>query len=389
VSGGIAAYKVCELASQFTQRGVGVRAVMTASAARFVGPLTMAALTGHDVAVGMFEQARKASNSHIELARWGQAVILAPATANIIAKAAHGLADDLLSTILLVSSAPLLVAPAMNPQMFAHPAVSENLACLRGRGVRVVGPASGRTACGEDGPGRMAEPDEIMEALWELLTPKDLAGVRLVVSAGPTREHLDPVRFLSNPSSGRMGIEVARMAYRRGAQVTLVLGPTQLLPPGGVRVVRVTSAQEMFDAVVAATVEAQVVVKAAAVSDFRPTEVYAHKVKKSPGQAQSCELLPTVDILAALGRDKGGRVLVGFAAETRDLLANATAKLKAKNLDLIVANDVSSADAGFVAPTNRVTILDPSGGVEELTLMSKAEVANRLLGRVSRLLGRA
>lgn len=390
VSGGIAAYKACELASQLTQQGVGVRAVMTANAARFVGPLTLAALTGHDVAVDMFDPARESSISHIELARWGSAVVVAPATANIIGKAAHGLADDLLSTILLAASAPLLIAPAMNPQMFAHPAVAENLARLQARGARVVGPAAGRTACGEEGPGRMAEPAEIMEALWTLLAPPDLAGVRLVVSAGPTREHLDPVRFLSNPSSGRMGIEVARVARRRGASVTLVLGPTQLAPPAGVRVVRVTSAQEMYEAVTAAAAEAQVVIKAAAVSDFRPTEVHAHKVKKAPGgQAQSCELMPTVDILASLGREKGGRLLVGFAAETRDLLANATAKLKAKNLDLIVANDVSASDAGFVAPTNRVTILDPAGGAEELPLMSKAEVAGRLLDRVARLLGRA
>jgi phosphopantothenoylcysteine decarboxylase/phosphopantothenate--cysteine ligase len=362
---------------------------MTANAARFVGPLSLAALTGHDVAIDMFDPAREASISHIELARWGQVLVVAPATANIIAKAANGLADGLLSTILLAASAPLLIAPAMNPQMFAHPAVAANLACLKARGVHVVGPAAGRTACGEEGPGRMAEPAEIMEALWGLLAPQDLAGVRLLVTAGPTREHLDPVRFLSNPSSGRMGIEVARVARRRGAAVTLVLGPTQLPPPAGVRLIRVTSAQEMFEAVSAAAAEAQVVIKAAAVSDFKPTEVHSHKVKKAPGQGQSCELMPTTDILAALGREKGGRVLVGFAAETRDLLANATAKLKAKNLDLIVANDVSAPDAGFVAPTNRVTILDPAGGAEELPLMSKAEVAGRLLDRVARLLGRA
>ncbi len=388
VSGGIAAYKACELASQLTQQGVSLRAVMTANAARFVGPLSLAALTGQDVALDMFDPAREAAISHIELARWAQAVVLAPATANLIAKAAGGLADDLLSTILLAAAAPLLVAPAMNPQMFAHPAVAENLARLKARGARVVGPAAGRTACGEEGPGRMAEPAEIIEAVWGLISPQDLAGVRVLVTAGPTREHLDPVRFLSNPSSGRMGIEVARVALRRGAMVTLVLGPTLLAPPVGARLIRVTSAQEMYEAVTAAARDAQVVVKAAAVSDFKPTEVHSHKVKKSSGQGQSCELMPTPDILAALGRDKGSRILVGFAAETHDLMTNAAAKLKAKNLDLIVANDVSAPDAGFVAPTNRVAILDPGGAAEELPLMSKTEVAGRLLDRVARLLGR-
>jgi phosphopantothenoylcysteine decarboxylase/phosphopantothenate--cysteine ligase len=389
VTGGIAAFKAAELASLLTKRGHEVRVVMTAAAREFVGPLTFAAITGHPVPESMFDPEQEAAIGHIELARWAQAVVVAPATADFLARASLGLADDLLTTVLLATTAPLVLAPAMNPQMYAHPTVAEHLERLAARGAALVGPAAGRTACGEEGPGRMAEPAEIAEALAALNGPRDLAGIKLVVSAGPTREHLDPVRFISNPSTGRMGMEIARAAARRGAAVSLVLGPTHLAPPAGVRVLGVVSAEEMRRAVLEEAADAQAVVKAAAVSDYRPVECAPAKVKKGAAGAEVCRLEQTEDILAALGRDKQGRVLVGFAAETGELLANAQAKLAAKNLDLLVANDVSAADSGFAVETNRVVLVEPGGRVEELPLLSKEAVAQRLCDRLAALLGRA
>jgi phosphopantothenoylcysteine decarboxylase / phosphopantothenate---cysteine ligase len=386
VTGGIAAFKAAELASMLCQQGAEVRVVMTRAAKEFVGPLSFAALTGNPVPDDWFDPHEESTIGHIDLARWAQVVLVAPATANFLAKAAYGLADDLLSTLILASTAPLLVAPAMNPQMFAHPTVTENLGRLEQRGVHLVGPAEGRTACGEEGPGRMAEPGAIAEAVWDLLTPQDLKGVNLLVTAGPTREHLDPIRFLSNPSTGLMGIEVARAARGRGAQVCLVLGPTHLAPPQGVETVPVTSAEEMANAVLERAGSQQVIVKAAAVSDFRPQDCHPQKVKKS-GLSEVCTLVGTQDILATLGQHKDGQVLVGFAAETEQILEHATAKLKAKNLDLLVANDVSAGDSGFATQTNRVHFLTPEGEVESLPLMSKLEVAHRLLDRVVRILG--
>jgi phosphopantothenoylcysteine decarboxylase/phosphopantothenate--cysteine ligase len=389
VTGGIAAFKACELASLLTKQGYDVRVVMTPAAREFVGPLSFAAITGNPVSSELFDPAQEAAISHIDLARWAQAVVIAPATADFIARASLGLANDLLSTVLLATTAPVLMAPAMNPQMFLHPTVAEHLERLKSRGVQTVGPGSGRTACGEEGAGRMAEPAEIAGALFTMLAPQDLKGVKVVVTAGPTREHLDPVRYISNPSTGLMGIEVAKAAAQRGAEVTLVLGPTHLKPPPGMRTLPVVSAQDMYEAVMTEAADAQVVIKAAAVSDFRPIDCAPSKVKKNGEQAGECKLEYTRDILAALGRDKGKRILVGFAAETDELMANAQAKLKAKNLDILVANDVSAADAGFAVETNRVVLLSPSGESEELPLMSKEAVAQRLCERVARLLGRA
>jgi phosphopantothenoylcysteine decarboxylase/phosphopantothenate--cysteine ligase len=389
VTGGIAAYKACELASLLTKQGHDVRVVMTPAAREFVGPLTFAALTGNPVSSELFDPNQEAAISHIDLARWAQAVVIAPATADFLARASLGLANDLLSTMLLATSAPILMAPAMNPHMYGHPTVAEHIGRLKQRGVHLAGPASGRTACGEEGAGRLAEPREIFRAFQAMLTPKDLAGVKVVVSAGPTREHMDPVRFISNPSTGLMGIEVARAAARRGADVVLVMGPTHHEPPASVRALPVVSAQEMFEAVITEARDAQVVIKAAAVSDYRPVDCAPCKVKKSGDQAGECKLEFTRDILAALGAEKNGRVLVGFAAETDELMANAQAKLKAKNLDLLVANDVSASDAGFAVETNRVVLLSPSGEIEELPLMSKEAVAHRLCERVVRLLGQA
>ncbi len=388
VTGGIAAYKAAELASLLTKQGLAVRVVMTPAARKFIAPLTFAALTGNPVAGDMFDPAQEAEISHIELARWAQVIAVAPATADFLAKAANGLAGDLLSTLLLAADAPLVLAPAMNPHMFSHPAVQHNLAVLKERGALVVGPAAGRTACGEEGAGRMAEPAEIAACVSAALAPRDLAGVKIVVSAGPTREHLDPVRFLSNPSSGRMGVELARAARDRGAEVTLVLGPTHLEPPAGVAVERVVSAEQMRSAVLRAGGGARVVIKAAAVSDWRPLECAPQKVKKDACQ-DTCRLEPTVDILAELGADKAGRVLVGFAAETDELLANAGAKLAAKNLDLMVANDVSAPDSGFAVETNRVHILAPGRETQTLPLLPKYQVAHLVLDRVAELLAAA
>ncbi len=386
VTGGIAAYKAAEVASRLVKQGCGLRVVMSEAAKRFVGPVTFAALSGNPVPGDWFDGSQEAAISHIDLARWAQVVVVAPATANFIAKAALGLADDLLSTLLLATDAPLLIAPAMNPHMYDHPTVGANLDTLAQRGAAIVGPAAGRTACGEDGPGRMVEPELIVERVMDLISARDLEGVPILVSAGPTREHLDPVRFLSNPSSGRMGIEVARMARRRGAQVTLVLGPTHLEPPMGVETINVTSAADMAEAINSRAKEQRVIIKAAAVSDFRPQDCAPQKVKKGQG-GEVCQLVNTPDILAGLGQNKGDLILVGFAAETDQLLAHAGAKLKAKNLDLMVANDVAADDSGFAVETNRVHLLTPDGEVESLPLMSKQEVAHRLLDRVARLLG--
>jgi len=385
VTGGIAAYKAAELASLLTKQGRAVRVVMTRAAHNFITPLTFAALTDHPVAGNMFDPEQETAIGHIELARWAQVVVVAPATANFIAKAAAGLADDLLTTLLLATTAPLLVAPAMNPQMYAHPAVQENLETLRRRGVELVGPAQGRTACGEEGAGRMAEPAFIAEEVARLLTPDELAGVKVLVTAGPTREHLDPVRFISNPSTGLMGVEVAAACRRRGAAVTMIMGPTHLEPPFGVQAIRVTSAEEMYRAVMDQYQKADVIIKTAAVSDFRPAERAPHKIKKQGREEESLYLKGTADILAELGRKKGERILVGFAAETQELIANAAKKVREKNLDFLVANDVGSPESGFAVATNRVHFLTPKGQVESLPLMSKRQVAERLCRRLARL----
>ncbi len=356
VTGGIAAYKAAELASLLIKQGITVRVVMTAAAQRFVGPLTFAALTGQPVAGDLFDPRNEAAISHIELARWAQLLVVAPATANYLAKAAHGLADDLLSTVTLATTAPLLVAPAMNPRMWVHPATRENLARLKARGVEVAGPAAGLTACGEEGEGRLLAPPLIAEEVARLLSPRALAGVKVLVTAGPTREHLDPVRFISNPSTGLMGLEVAMACRRWGAEVTLILGPTHLAAPAGVRTLRVVSAEEMYRAVMAEAEGARVIIKSAAVSDFKPAACAPHKIKKAGRQEETCYLQGTADILAELGARKGERVLVGFAAETEELLAERGPGRSRRRKPwgeppLLVANDVGAPDSGFAVNT--------------------------------------
>jgi phosphopantothenoylcysteine decarboxylase/phosphopantothenate--cysteine ligase len=386
VSGGIAAYKAASLASLLVKKGYAVQAVMSRAGATMLGPATLAAITGKAVPDSEFAPDWVARIPHIELARWADLLVVAPATANFLAKAACGIADDLLTSLLLPATAPLLLAPAMNPQMWAHPSVQSNIEILKSRGAWLAGPAQGRTACGEEGIGRMAEPEEIMEVIETILTPKDLEGLKLVISAGPTHEYIDPVRYITNPSSGRMGIALASAARRRGAAVHLVAGPVGfgLKPPWGVTCSHVITVEEMQAAIREAGQDADAIIMAAAVGDFKVEKFRAHKSKKIGGP-EVISFVPTPDILAGLGREKNNRILVGFAAETRDLLTNAAAKIAKKNLDFIVANDISLQGAGFAGESNQVSIIDPGGQVEALPMMSKFELSNHILDRVAAL----
>ena len=388
VTGSIAAYKAVELLRELVKREAEVQVVMTEAATRFVAPLSFETLSRQPVLLDMFTLAYGSQIGHIAATARADLFVIAPATANTIAKLAHGLADDFLTNIYLASRCPVLVAPAMDSDMYQHAAVQENLARLRGRGIHVVGPASGELASGLVGPGRLVEPAEIVEAIEKLLAPSgDLAGEVMLVTAGPTREPLDPVRYISNRSSGKMGYAIVEAAARRGARVILVSGPTALGPPREAQVVQVETAQEMYDAVLAHLDAATVVIKAAAVADYRPKQVAREKIKKDE-RVPEVTLESTPDILAEVGKRKGRRILVGFAAETHDLVANARKKLQRKNLDLMVANDVSQPGAGFDADTNVVKILDAKGGVEELPLLPKPAVADRILDRVVQLVGK-
>ncbi len=386
VTGSIAAYKAVELLRELTKRGAEVQVVMTEAATKFVAPLTFETLSRQPVLLDMFTLAYGSHIGHIEATARADLFVIAPATARTIARLALGLADDFLSCIYLASRCPILVAPAMDSDMYQHVAVQENLNRLRDRGVHIVGPASGELASGSVGPGRLVEPPEIVEAIERILaTARDLADEVVLVTAGPTREPLDPVRYLSNRSSGKMGYAMAEAAAARGARVILVSGPTALTPPQGVDVIHVETAQQMHDAVLAKLTAATVVIKAAAVADYRPKQVAARKMKKDEA-VHEVTLESTPDILAEVGKRKGRRILVGFAAETEDLVENARKKLQRKNLDLMVANDVSQPDAGFDADTNAVKILDAQGKVEELPVQSKRSVADRVLDRVVELL---
>ncbi|MGD9496346.1 MAG: bifunctional phosphopantothenoylcysteine decarboxylase/phosphopantothenate--cysteine ligase CoaBC [Armatimonadota bacterium] len=388
VTGGIAAYKVCELVSALRRAGAQVRVVMTGNAQRFVSAITFARLADAPVYDDMW--ADRDEMQHISLADFAQVVLVAPATANIIGKYAHGIADDLLSTALTVFTCPVILAPAMNTRMLCSAAVQENLAVLRRRGVRIVEPEEGPLACGEEGAGRLPDTEVLLAAIEEALGAGrgPLAGTRVLVTAGPTREHLDPVRFLSNPSSGKMGYAIAAEAARRGAEVTLVSGPVALAEPVGVEVVRTTSAQQMHEAVQQRAGMVDVFIGAAAVADWRPAEVSGHKLKKHGLDEMTVRLQRTPDIIAAVARWEPKPVVVGFAAETDDLVEHAYEKLREKGLDLIAANDVSRSDAGFATDSNQVTLIDAAGGAMALPLMSKAEVAAAILDRVHELLAR-
>ena len=391
VSGGIGAYKAVEVARGLQQNGHDVVAVMTRAATRFVGPLTFEAITRHNVITGQWAPGANADIEHIALASTIDLLLVAPATANIVAKFAHGLADDFLSALYLATKAPTLLAPAMNTNMFEHPAVVRNLETLVARGVRMVEPGSGYLACGWIGKGRLAEPDDVVAAAERVLQPagrSTLVGRRILVTAGPTYEDIDPVRYVGNRSSGKMGYALAAEAVHRGAVVTLVSGPTPLAPPAGADVVRVRSAAEMHAAVMARAADQDGVIMAAAVADYTPMEKAPLKLEKADGP-MAITLGRTKDILADLGRlpsrAAGRPVLVGFAAETHDVVAHARRKLQRKGVDLIVANDVSRPDAGFEGDTNAVTLVE-ADSEEEVPLQSKAAVASRILDRLERLL---
>jgi phosphopantothenoylcysteine decarboxylase/phosphopantothenate--cysteine ligase len=388
VSGGIAAYKAAELVRLLQDKGLDVQVVMTRSAREFITPLTFAALSGHKVITEMFGEAQGSSNveiaiEHIAVAQSIDAFVVAPATANVLAKMAHGVADDFLTTLCLATKAPLIVAPAMNVNMLEHAATQQNLETLRGRGVRVVNPDEGYLACGMTGAGRLASPACIAQAVFETLgIREDLAGEVILVTAGPTEEPLDAVRYISNRSSGKMGYALAEAARRRGARVLLVSGPTRTEPPAAHVFERVWTAAEMEEAVSRHAEDATVVVMAAAVADFRPANPHTGKIKKQNG-VPAVKLEPTVDILGAISQKRrNGQIIVGFAAESEDLIGNAAAKLRAKRLDLVVANDVSQKDAGFDVDTNIVTLLFPDGRKIALEKMSKLDVAGHVLDEI-------
>lgn len=384
VTGGIAAYKAAELVRLLVKEDAHVRVTMTKSGTRFVAPLTFEALCGNPVIRDMWGPETEPMD-HISWGQTSDLIIVAPATANFIGKMAQGIGDDFPSTMILAATAPILVCPSMNSHMFANPAVQANLKTLVERGMAVMAPEEGDLACGTEGLGRLPEPHRIVEEAIRLLSTQDLEEYKILVTAGATVEPIDPVRFVSNRSTGKMGYALARAARRRGATVVLVSGPTQLTPPSGIRFVSVKTAEDMRQAVLENRAGCDMIVKAAAVSDYRPRDRAPQKVKKGP-DALSIDLIPNPDILAELGSTKASTcVLVGFAAETQDLLANAQQKMKAKNLDMIVANDVSREDAGFETDTNAVKIIRRNGDPEDLPLMTKDQVAHVILDRAKEL----
>jgi phosphopantothenoylcysteine decarboxylase/phosphopantothenate--cysteine ligase len=389
VTGCIAAYKAAEVLRGLQRGGADVRVVMTQYATEFVRPLTFEALSGKPVIVEMFDRPDYAHIEHITVAREADLLLIAHATANIIAKFAHGLADDFLSTLYLSNTNPVLIAPAMNVEMWNHPATQANIAALRGMGVEFVDPGTGYQACGEVGVGRLAEVELIVERALELARRKDLAdlqGEHVMVTAGPTVEEIDPVRFITNRSSGRMGYALAEAARARGAHVTLVTGPTRFEPPAGVETIAVANTTEMYDAVMGRLDGVAIFIGCAAVSDFRPAHRAAQKIKKAGRKKLTLELEETQDIISAVaGADGAGRIIVGFAAESEELLDNAEKKLRDKRLDLIVANDITRADAGFDAETNQATILRRDGSRLELPLASKRTIADRVLDEIVQL----
>ncbi len=381
VSGGIAAYKAAQLASDLGKTGADVHVIMTRNATEFVSPMTFETLVNNRVAVDTFDRGFEYNVEHVALAKKADVFLIAPATANVIAKMAAGIADDMLTTTVLAARCPKIVAPAMNTGMYDNPVTQRNLQTLRAFGVAVVEPESGYLACGDTGRGRLAEEDALLEAVRDALTPKDLAGLSVLVTAGPTREAIDPVRYITNHSTGKMGYEVAAAAKRRGASVTLVSGPTSLKPPYGVTFVPVHTAQEMFDEVTSRASAQQMVVKCAAVADYRPATTAEDKIKKQDGEMQIA-LTRTRDILGWLGEHRvPGQVLCGFSMETRDMVENSAAKLEKKRVDMIVANNLKEAGAGFGTETNIVTILTKAGA-EPLPIMGKDQVADEVLTRL-------
>lgn len=382
VTGGIAVYKACELLRLLQKRGIDVFVVMTQNACRFVAPLTFETLSGHPVAVDTFDRPQTWEVEHIALAKRADLFLIAPATANIMGKMACGIADDMLSTTVMATRAPVLVAPAMNTGMWENAAVQQNVKMLRARGVEIVAPVSGHLACGDNGAGKLEDVAVIAERACELLfAKKDMEGLRVMVTAGPSREALDPVRYISNRSSGKMGYAIAQAAQKRGAEVTLLSGPVAIEAPQDVKLVPFTTTQELLDRASELAQEQDLLIQAAAPADYRAKEVAPQKIKKQGGEPMTFTLVENPDVAATLGKTKrSGQVFVGFAAETNDVLAHARDKLARKNLDMIVANDVTRPGAGFDVDTNIVTLITKDGQ-EALPMMSKAEVAQRILDR--------
>jgi phosphopantothenoylcysteine decarboxylase/phosphopantothenate--cysteine ligase len=382
ITGSIAAYKAAEIASQLTQAGAKVNVIMTKEAIQFISPVTLRAITGRPAVTEMYNLASEFSIDHVSLAEAADIVVIAPATANIIAKLAAGIADDMLCCTVLATKAPVLIAPAMETNMYNNPVTQDNLSKLKARDFVIIAAATGWLASGKEGPGRLADTNNIIGSIRQVLGGGgDLAGKHILVTAGGTQEPIDPVRYISNRSSGKMGYALAEAARDRGAKVTLVTAPTSLVEPVGVNLVKVNTAQEMQQAVENVTTQADALVMAAAVADYRPTKAAKDKIKK--GEAGlTLELEPTLDILSSV---KGNFIKVGFAAESSNLMVNAEQKLKQKGLDLIVANDITASDSGFSTDTNRVTIIDRKGKVDSLPLISKREVADKVLDRVAEL----
>lgn len=380
VTGGIAVYKACELLRLLQKRGIDVFVVMTQNACRFVAPLTFETLSGHPVAVDTFDRPQTWEVEHIALAKRADLFLIAPATANIMGKMACGIADDMLSTTVMATRAPVLVAPAMNTGMWENAAVQQNVKTLRARGIEIVAPVSGHLACGDNGAGKLEDVAVIAERACELLFAKrDMEGLRVMVTAGPSREALDPVRYISNRSSGKMGYAIAQAAQKRGAEVTLLSGPVAIEAPQGVKLVPFTTTQELLDRASELAQEQDLLIQAAAPADYRAKEIAPQKIKKQGGEPMTFTLVENPDVAATLGKAKrSGQVFVGFAAETNDVLAHARDKLARKNLDMIVANDVTRPGAGFDVDTNIVTLITKEGQ-EALPMMSKAEVAQRIL----------
>ena len=387
ITGGIAAYKAAELTRDLVKREAGVKVIMTENAARFIAPLTLQTLSGNPVYSDMFSLAGDCEIPHISLAQTADIIVVAPATANIIGKIASGIADDLLSTTIIATKAPVLICPAMNSDMYDNPILRSNIDKLSSLGYLFVNAGYGELACKSQGPGRLPDPGDIAEEVEVVLTEKDLEGHRILITAGPTRELFDPVRYISNHSSGKMGYALAIMARRRGADVTLISGPTALSIPAGVSFVGVSSAEEMRDAAMEHLEDSTVIIKAAAVADYRPSVASDSKIKKKDG-GLDVRFERTPDIISEVSGRKGDRILVGFAMETENLVENAKGKMKTKGMDLIVANEIGHPGSGFQHDTNIVKIIDKSGNIEELPLMDKKDVADRILDRVLKISGR-
>ncbi|WHY63471.1 bifunctional phosphopantothenoylcysteine decarboxylase/phosphopantothenate--cysteine ligase CoaBC [Cytobacillus firmus] len=387
VTGGIAVYKAAALTSKLTQAGAQVKVILSESAVNFVAPLTFQALSRHDVYTDTFDEKDSKVIAHIDLADWADLILVAPATANVIGKLANGIADNMITTTLLAASSPIWIAPAMNVHMYSHPAVQKNIETLYGFGCRFIEPSEGYLACGYVGKGRLEEPEKITEIISEFFKPSrlELSGRKVVITAGPTREKIDPVRYITNHSTGKMGYAIAEAAVSSGAEVVLISGPVSINAPAGLKLIKVESAEEMYQSALNEFDYADVVIKTAAVSDYRPKVASAQKMKKQPGD-EVLELERTKDILFELGQKKEKQILIGFAAETEQVEEYAKGKLMKKNADMIVANNVTAEGAGFGTDTNIVTLFKKDGSSEKLPLMSKRDVAVKILEEASKLL---